>query len=758
MSRDIKQLVSQMTIEEKAGLCSGKDNWHLKGVARLGIPELMVCDGPHGLRKQDETIDQTHINDSIPAVCFPTACATSCCYNPELLEEMGKAIGGEVVHEKVGIILGPACNIKRSPLCGRNFEYVSEDPLVSTVMTGALIKGIQSQHCGACIKHFACNNQEEKRLVTTAQIDERALREIYLASFEGAIKDAKPWTVMCSYGRINGVFSAENPLILDQILRKEWGFEGFVMSDWGAVNNRVEGCKAGLELQMPGPTPWHDASIVKAVKEGVLDEKILDQCAERVTNIILRCVDGQGEGDFDLEKHHELARKVAGESIVLLKNENEVLPLRKEQKVAFIGHYAKVPRFQGGGSSHVTPFKVTNAYDSALQLGASIEFAQGFVEDSNDKAKEDQLIKEACELAKKSEVAVIFAGLPDSFESEGYDRKHLNMPDNQNRLISEVAKVQSKTVVVLHNGSPILMPWLNQVQSVVEAYLTGQASGVAVVDIIYGLVNPSGHLSETFPLRLEDNPSYIDFGGHMDRVSYMESIFVGYRYYDQKNIPVLFPFGHGLSYTTFKFDNLRVSKENFKDDETVTVSVDVTNTGKYEGKAVVQLYIADKTGYELRPPKELKAFGKVNLKPGEKQTVNMQLNKRSFAFWNVDIHDWYVATGNYDILIGNSSRDIVLTKTVHVTTTTKSYLKVHENTLFKDLYNNPVTKPLILEMLDKYPEQKQMVLGDAPEVEFFRNCVIAAPLRTLNTYFPFGYEYVLELIDRANKLLEAANK
>lgn len=758
MTHNAKQLVSQMTLEEKANFCSGVDNWHLYSLPRLNIPEIMVCDGPHGLRKQDETCDISSVNSSIPAICFPNACATSCCFNTELLEEMGRTIGDEVLHEKVGIILGPACNIKRSPICGRNFEYYSEDPLISSKCEGSIIKGIQSRNIGACVKHFACNNQETLRLSINETIDERALREIYLAAFEGAVREAKPWTVMCSYNKINGEFCSQNEWLLEKVLRGDWGFEGFVMSDWGAVADRVLGCKAGLELQMPGPATWHNEQIVKAVKEGIMDESILNRCAERVVNIILKSSDGikNGKGSFDKEAHHKIARKIGEECMVLLKNEHSILPLKKEQKVAFIGPYAKNPRYQGGGSSHINAFKVTNALDSAKLISQNICYAEGCKDETDE--VDEKLLHEAVEVARVVDVAVCFIGLPDSFECEGYDREHIHLPKCQNELVSEVSRVNPNTVVVLHNGSPVDMPWLNHVKGVLEAYLGGQAVGEVTADILYGIVNPSGHLAETFPLKLEDNPSTIDFGGHQDNVNYREGIYVGYRYYDLKKMDVLFPFGHGLSYTAFSYKNLRFDKDEFKDNETVFAHVDVTNIGPVEGKACVQLYVADKTGYEYRPPKELRAYKKVSLKPGETKTVDLELNKRSFAFWNTEIHEWYVPTGEFEILIGESSRHIDLVGKVHVESTRVIERPITAQTPFEDIYNNPVTRPAIEKVLEKYPEEKKLLESTDAAHEFWRQQANTTPIRSSTNFFPWNGGVVLDIIADANKLLEAHKK
>ncbi len=688
----IREIIARMTLEEKAGLCSGADFWHTKAVERLGVPASMVSDGPHGLRKQDVEGDHLGMNDSIKAVCFPAGCGTAASFNRELITTMGEALGNECQAEGVSVILGPAVNIKRSPLCGRNFEYYSEDPLVASEMAGSLIKGVQNKNVGTSIKHFLANNQEHRRMSSSSEVDERTLREIYLAAFEGAVVNQKPWTVMCSYNKINGVYAAENEEYLTKVLRKEWGFEGYVMSDWGAVNARVEDLAAGLDLEMPSTNGINDKLIVEAVQAGTLKEEVVDQACERILNIVYRYEENRDKtAVFDRDKDHEIARKVAEETIVLLKND-AILPLKENQEVVFIGKYAKAPRYQGGGSSHINSHKVTSAVEAAAGM-SNVTFVQGF-DDKEDKLDE-ALMAEAVEAAKKANVAVIFAGLPDSFESEGFDRSHMSMPNCQNELIKRVAEVQPNTVVVLHNGSPVEMPWVNEVKGILEAYLSGQAVGGACVDILFGKVNPSAKLPETFPIKLEDNPSYLYYFGEKDKVEYREGVFVGYRYYDTKKMEVLFPFGYGLSYTTFEYSNLTVSSESITDRDTVMVSVDVKNTGNVAGKEVVQLYVADKVSTVIRPVKELKEFAKVELQPGETKTVTFELGKRAFAYWSVELHDWHVESGEFELLIGKSSRDITLSKTIQVTGTVKLPITYTLDSTLGDLMDNPESAPFM---------------------------------------------------------------
>ena len=738
-----------MTLEEKAGMCSGLDFWHLKEVEHLGIPKVMVSDGPHGLRKQDEKGDHLGINDSIKAVCFPPAVLSACSFDRGLMEEMGKAIGREAQANDVSVVLGPAVNIKRSPLCGRNFEYYSEDPYLAGEIAAAFVKGVQSQHVGTSIKHFAANNQEYRRMSSSSEVDERTLREIYFPAFETAVKKAQPYTFMCSYNQINGTFASENKWLLTDVLRGEWGFKGYVMSDWGAVNDRVKGLEAGLELEMPASGGDNDAMIVKAVKDGALEEKILDQAVERILRIIFEYADHRKPQEFTMEKDHEEAQHIAEESMVLLKNENHILPLKTSEKAAFIGGFARNPRFQGGGSSHINCFKTTNVLDS-VPCDAQVVYAEGFPADRDfyDKALADEAVKAAAEADK----AVIFAGLPESFESEGYDRSHMRLPECQNRLITEILKVQPNTVIVLHNGSPVEMPWLGEIKGLLETYLGGQAGGAAAANILYGKINPSGKLAETMPLKLSDNPSYLNFGGG-EKVEYREGIFVGYRYYDTKEMDVAFPFGYGLSYTTFAYSNLKLSMENPTEKDTVMVSADVTNTGKSAGKEVVQLYIRDLTGSAIRPEKELKGFEKIFLEPGETKTVTMELNKRSFAWYNTELHDWFAASGDYEILVGASSRDIRLTETLHLNSSQRLPMHVHMNTTLGDLLRNPETAEAAKKLIQKYlsGEAGSEAASEAVSEEMTMAMTDSMPLRALMGFAGVSRKELDSVIEKLNK-------
>ncbi|MBB6634703.1 beta-glucosidase family protein [Cohnella thailandensis] len=704
MSRDIQALISQMTLEEKAGMCSGLDFWRLKGVERLGIPSIMVTDGPHGLRKQQGSSDHLGLFDSVPATCFPSAAGMASSWDRELIGSVGVALGEECQAEEVAVLLGPGANIKRSPLCGRNFEYFSEDPYLSSEMAASHINGVQSQGVGTSLKHFAVNNQEHRRMSVDAVVDERTLREIYLASFEGAVRKAQPWTVMSSYNKVNGTYASENEFLLTRILKEEWGHEGIVVTDWGANNERVDGLAAGNELEMPGNGGFGDRKIVEAVRGGKLSEEALDRAVARLLELIFKTVDGKRvNAVYDKDAHHALARKVAGESMVLLKNENSLLPLSRGGKLAVIGAFAEKPRFQGGGSSHINPTKLDNPLEEIRKLAgdsAAVAYAQGYSLDSDD--ADAALIQEAKNVASAADVAIVFAGLPDRYESEGYDRTHLRMPANQEQLIEAVAGAQGNTVVVLMNGSPIVMPWLGQVKSVLEAYLGGQAVGGAVADLLFGETNPSGKLAETFPEKLSDNPSFLFFPGEEDRVEYREGIFVGYRYYDSKQVKPLFPFGHGLSYTTFDYSDLQLGSDRLSDADTLEVRATVRNAGSRAGKEVVQLYVRDAESTVIRPAKELKGFAKVELQPGESKTVTFVLDKRSFAYYNEKLGDWHVETGDFEILIGRSSADIVLSGTVRVESTVALPLEVHRNSLLGDLMNDPRTAPMVSGLLQQF--------------------------------------------------------
>lgn len=747
---NVKELVDLMTLEEKAGMCSGLDFWHTKPVERLGIPSVMVSDGPHGLRKQAEGEDHLGINDSIVAVCFPAASATACTFDRDLFHKMGVILGKECQAENVSVLLGPAVNIKRSPLCGRNFEYLSEDPYLAGELAASYINGVQSQNIGTSIKHFAVNNQEHERMAGSSELDERTLREIYLPAFETAVKKAAPWTVMCSYNKVNGVFASENKKLLTDVLKDEWGFEGFVVSDWGAVSDRIAGILAGMELEMPGSNGVNDALIVQAVTKGEIEESLLDQAVERILKVIYKYIENKSEEVFDRKKDHEKAVEIAKQCIVLLKNDG-ILPLTKDsEKVGIIGGFAKHPRYQGGGSSHINSYQVPSILELAKDY-TDFSYAKGFshIEDK----VEEELFHEAILTAQSCDKVIVFAGLPDAFESEGYDREHMRLPGCQNQLIDEILKVQKNVIVVLQNGSPVELPWADKVSGIVESYLGGEGIAKATLDILFGAANPCGKLAESFPIQLEDNPSYINFPGVDKKVEYKEGVFVGYRYYDTKKMEVRYPFGYGLSYTQFKFANLTLNKEEIREGEEVVVTVDVTNTGDREGKEVVQLYIRDNTKAAIRPEKELKGFEAIYLLPGETKTATFVLDKRSFAWYNETISDWYAKTGDYTILVGNSSRHITLSESIHYVSETKLPFVVDKDTMIGELMSNPKTA----DYLETHLKPMMGVLNEMEDSEMsgmMEAMVRYMPLRSLRSFGNVTNEAVKQTVEDLNLCLK----
>lgn len=661
----IRELVGQMTLEEKAGLTSGQDNWFTKTVERLGIPAVRTSDGPHGLRTQAGDTNGLNEELSREAVCFPPACASAASFDTELLEEMGHELGKEAQAFGVDVILGPGVNIKRSSLCGRNFEYFSEDPYLAGKLGAAFVRGVQAEGVGTSLKHFFANSQEHRRMDSSSEMDERTMREIYLSAFETVVKEAQPRTVMASYNKIGGVYSTENKKYLTDVLRGEWGFEGLVMSDWGATHDRAAAVEAGCDLTMPAENT--DRLLVQAVEEGRLKESALDECCERILTLAFQSMEnrkGTGHASFDYEGGHALAEKIAEESIVLLKNEDGMLPLARNVKAAFIGTFAKSPRYQGGGSSHVTSRNVVSALCAAEQEQLTVTYAAGY--DGKTGETTEELLDEAVRAAKEADVAVVFAGLPDSMESEGVDRRHMRMPEGHNRLITEVCRANPDTVVVLHHGSPMEMPWISEPKAVLDAYLGGEAVGEAVVSILYGRANPSGHLPETYPLRLEDTPSYLSYFGENGIVRYQEGIFVGYRYYMTKKMPVLYPFGHGLSYTSFDFSDLNTDRDTLTAGESLEVSVKVKNTGRRAGKALVQLYVSPEHVEMIRSVRELKAFAKVELEPGETKEIFLTLPPRAFQFWSEQIHGWWTESGSFAIQICEDASKVLLEKTIRM--------------------------------------------------------------------------------------------
>jgi beta-glucosidase len=705
----LNALIKQLTLEEKAALCTGASAWTTAPVERLGVPQMTVTDGPHGVRRAADL--GAMITQSLPATCFPTASCLAATWNVDLLHELGQALADECVALKVDVLLGPGANMKRTPLGGRNFEYFSEDPYLAGQMAASFINGVQSRGVGTSLKHFAVNNQEFQRFTISAEVDERTLREIYLPAFETAVKQAQPWTVMCAYNKLNGTYCSEHRELLVDILKNEWGFEGLVVSDWGAVHDRVASLKGGLDLEMPGPKDRRVKAVVEAVRAGTLDEAVLDEAARRILSIVCKAAETPKGGKFDVDAHHALARRIAAEGIVLLKNDG-ILPLRNPRRMAVIGHAAKEAHFQGGGSSHINPTRTDVPYVELQKLAgdAELTYAEGYAADGS---LQPALIDQAVAVARMADVALIYAALPVSLESEGYDRPDLDLTPQQVALIKAVAAVQPKTVVILNNGAPIVVnEWVGHVAAVLEAWMMGQAGAGAIADVLYGKVNPSGKLAETFPLKLVDTPAHINFPGGNCEVRYGEGLFIGYRYYDAKAVPVQFPFGYGGSYTTFVYSAPEVSATTFRDVDGLSVSVAVTNTGKVAGKEIVQVYVHDRKSALVRPPKELKGFAKVELKPGETKTVTASLDFRAFAFYHPAYKQWITEDGEFDILIGASAADIRCAETVMLQSTVKLPCLLNRESTIRDWLEDPRGRPVFEPLFRQLMGQMQAMFGE----------------------------------------------
>lgn len=665
---DIEKMLRELTLEEKAGLCMGADSWNTAAIERLNIPSIRLADGPHGLRKQSEVEENNvSVTRSLPATCFPPAALASCSFNMELIYKMGQAIADEAILEDVAVVLGPAVNIKRSPLCGRNFEYVSEDPYLSGKFAISFIDGIQSKGVGASIKHYAVNSQESLRMNINAVVDERALREIYLYAFERAIKASKPYTVMASYNRINGEYGCENIHTLKELLRDEWNFDGLVMSDWSAVNDRIKGIIAGCDLEMPDSGSLRTQQIIDAVKSGTLDEDTLDQAVRNVLRLVDRCSakeKPQKEGLYDA--HDSLARHIAADSMVLLKNEGNILPLLEDKKYAVIGAFADTPRFQGGGSSHISPIRLASMKSVCEEMKLNFSYSPGY--DINSDRINEKLISDAVEKASMSDMAILFAGLTDVYEYEGLDRKDMSIPPAHIKLINEVYKVNQNIILVLCAGSAVEMEWEDKCKGILYAGVMGQAGSNAIYDILFGKTNPSGKLSETFPMKLSDTPCYLSFPGGSNSVYYTESIYVGYRYYSTAKVPVRYPFGFGLSYTAFEYSNIETDKRNLNKDASLNLKVRVKNIGERDGAEVVQVYIRNNTKNTFTPDIALRGFQKIYLKKGEEREVVFTINYEDFTRYDKSL-GWVADTGDYEIFAGSSSMD--LRQGIHVNVTGK---------------------------------------------------------------------------------------
>ena len=662
------EIIGKMSLEQKAAFVSGFDYWHLEEAPEFDLPKIMVTDGPNGLRKQNPNGDSVGLGNSFPATAFPNAATVSCSWDSELLRQEGEALGEECLKERVSVLLGPGTNIKRAPTCGRNFEYFSEDPLLAGKCAAAWINGVQSKGVGASLKHFAANSQEAFRMIVNEVIDERALRELYLTAFEIAVKEAQPWTIMNCYNRVNGDYGSENAHLQQEIARGEWGFEGLFITDWGASVDRVPGLKAGTDLEMPSSGTYNTEKIIQAVQSGELPEAVLDERLDCVIDLIEKSKPVlEKVHDFDQKAHHALARKIAEESMQLLKNDDAILPLKKDAKIAVIGEMAKFPRYQGAGSSVVNPFEVDTAYYGLGKRGVNFTYAKGY--DKGKDVIDERLVSDAVNAAKQADVAVVFAGLTEEFESEGYDRQNIQMPNCHNHLISMVAAANPNTVVVLAGGSVVEMPWIGEVKALLNSGLGGEAGGDAVARILLGEVNPSGKTSETYPIHWKDNPTYGNYPAGPVTAEHRESVYIGYRYYDKAAEDVLFPFGFGLSYTTFEYSALKLSRKKIKDTDTLTVSFKVKNTGSVAGAEVAELYVSDDESTIFRPVKELRGFEKIYLEPGETKDVKLTLDKRAFAFFNVKTNDWCVESGAFTVQVGASSRDIRLEAKVNVEST-----------------------------------------------------------------------------------------
>ena len=655
MKRKHQDILDQLTLEEKASLISGKDFWQTVNIDRVGIPSAFLSDGPHGVRRQAAAADHLGLNASIPATCYPTAATMANSWDPELGEGLGQRLGQEAAVQKVNVLLGPGTNMKRNPLCGRNFEYFAEDPYLAGKMAAGYIRGIQSNGISACVKHFACNNQEENRMTLDSIVDERTFREIYLTAFEIAVKEGKTKSIMSAYNLVNGTFANENEHLLVDILRKEWGFDGLVVTDWGGNNDGVASLKCGNQLEMPG-TPDRPEEVLKAIKNGELDESVLDDNVDKLLDIVFDTMDNgvkKAPEKFDVDEHHAFAQKCAEESAVLLKN-NQILPLEKESKVAFIGDFLFKPRYQGAGSSIVNPTKLDSSEKLLGESGLNVVgCCKGFHRYGKKKKK---LLKEAIELASKADTVVLYLGLDEVTEAEGLDRTSLHLEKNQLELIGEIKRLHKKIVLVLSCGSAVEMPFIDDVDAILHCYLNGQAGALATLNILSGKVNPSGKLSETIPVKLEDVASSDNFPSHTRTIEYREAYGIGYRYFEIANVKPAFPFGFGLSYTTFAYSNLSVNKDG--------VSFEIKNTGKVDGKEVAQLYVGLKESAVIRPTKELKGFVKVFLKAGESKKVTIPFDDKTFRYFNTKTNKWEVEKGVYDLYIGASSTDIRLESTI----------------------------------------------------------------------------------------------
>ena len=736
MNEIMESRLQELTLEEKIELLSGADFWTTKENERIHLPSFMMTDGPNGLRKQVKSSDHLGMNESLPATCFPMACVLACSWDRELLYKIGEALSEECHEAEVDILLGPGVNIKRSPLGGRNFEYFSEDPYLTSELAIRYIRGLQENGTGTSLKHFAANNQETKRMVSDSLVDERTLRELYLACFESVVKEAKPWTVMCSYNKLNGTYTSEHEWLLNKVLKEEWQYEGAVVSDWGAVNEKADSLLAGLDLEMPGTQGESDRILLEAVKKGKVPEDRVDEAAARVLRLCDRILearekarsqekDGGQEESAELESgwesHHKLARMAAAQSMVLLKNEKKVLPLQTGEKIAILGELAADIRYQGTGSCKVHPYYVENPLEEIRKYVPSAAYAKGYLLNGGD---EEVLTEEAEALVKDCDRVVIFAGYPEAAENEGVDKANMKLPQNQAALIRRIAQIHPAVIVVLCNGSPVEMPFSGDVEAILEMYLAGEAAGGAAADLLFGRQNPSGKLAESFPVKLEDNPSYLNFPGMQKKTTYAEGIFVGYRYYDKKKIEPLYPFGHGLSYTEFTYSNMAVSSG---EKNTADVRIDIQNTGDRYGAEVVQIYVQKKGTEIIRALQELRGFDKVWLNPGEKKQIVFHLHKEAFRYYDIENGSWQVEPGKYEILAGASSRDIRLRQEIVLEGDQLPECSCDKNSMIAEISKSPEGRIALEKWMKWCSDQGYPVFTEEPE--FIQNAYETTPLR-----------------------------
>lgn len=715
--------VNDLTLEEKAALTSGTNPWSLGNVAAKGLPNYTITDGPHGLRKARNT-ESMDVEENVPATCFPPAAGMACSWNPELVERVGEAMGEECIQEQVAVILGPGVNIKRNPLGGRCFEYWSEDPYLAGHTAVGIVKGVQSKGVGTSLKHFAANNQETDRLRISATISPRAMREIYLPAFEYIVKTAQPWTVMCSYNKINGVFSSQNRWLLTDVLRGEWGFKGIVMSDWGAVSDRVAALNAGLNLEMPPSNT--DDQIVAAGKDGRIPAAQLDEMAQGMIDLVTKARPAMSRDGYryDVDAHNEVARQAAVESMVLLKNEDATLPVAKGAKIAVIGEFARTPRYQGAGSSLINPTKLTSFLDALEERGVAADFAPGFTLD--DAAQDPALTEQAVTAAQQADVVLLFLGLPAAYESEGFDRTTLDIPAKQVEVLDAVAAANPNVAVELSNGSVVSMPWRGRAKAILETWLLGQAGGAALADVIFGDEAPSGKLAQTIIDDVNDDPSAMNWPGEEGHVDYGEGVFVGYRYYDTFRKQVTYPFGYGLSYATFDVHDATVAKTGPR---TAEVTVTVTNTSDVAGAETVQVYVAPSKAKVARPVHELKGFAKVALEPGESKNVTIALDDRAFAYWSERFDDWHVEGDTYTVEVGVSSRDIISRLDVEIDDDGK-IMNLDEWSTFGEWLDDPIGAPILQHVLDDMgKEAGHPVIPDSALMVMFLRSM---PLRSLS--------------------------